>query len=300
MNGPLKMGVSLRALLVYALIFIITVSLVIAIPAVVLGDATVTVGNTTLEVGQSGSVPLWVLGIPESADGGMGCYDIDVYYDSSLVDVTGCGSGDAWWNDPSSCFDHPTAVPAYFSIVDVQPMCPGPDDGVDTKLCTIQFDCIGIGNNTFNPDVVDLGDCNMGDPIPYHEANGWCNQVPTPTPTPPPTPTPTPACFIATAAHGTSDSSVDTLRDFRDRYLINNPVGRCLVAAYYKLSPPVSTFIDEHPALKPVMRVGLLPAVAASAVALHTTLAQKIALVCGLVLVLSALTIWMRRRRLAG
>jgi len=89
---------------------------------------------------------------------------------------------------------------------------------------------------------------------------------------------------------------VQTLRDFRDQYLETNPVGSALVSAYYELSPPMAEFIDEHPALKPVVRAALMPAVALSTVAVNTTLAQMIAIVSGLALVSLALGIWLRRR----
>ena len=109
------------------------------------------------------------------------------------------------------------------------------------------------------------------------------------------------ACFIATAAYGSYlDSHVETLRDFRDSYMVTNPVGSALVSAYYKVSPPVAEFIDDHPALKPIARVGLLPAVAMSTVAINTTSAQKMAIVGSLLLVSALAVIWMRRRAVRG
>jgi len=108
-------------------------------------------------------------------------------------------------------------------------------------------------------------------------------------------------CFIATAAYGSYlDSHVETLRDFRDQYLVTNPVGSALVSAYYKLSPPVAEFIDDHPALKPIVRVGLLPAVALSTVAVNTTSAEKAAIAGSLALVSVALAAWLSRRRGKG
>jgi hypothetical protein len=104
-------------------------------------------------------------------------------------------------------------------------------------------------------------------------------------------------CFIATAAYGSYlDSHVQMLRDFRDSYMVTNPVGRNLVSAYYKLSPPLAEFIDEHPALKPIVRVGLVPAVVMSTVAVNTTSAEKMAILGSLALVCIALAIWVRER----
>lgn len=106
-------------------------------------------------------------------------------------------------------------------------------------------------------------------------------------------------CFIATAAYGSSmDSHVDVLREFRDSYLMTNPVGRGLVTVYYKLSPPVAQLIDDHPSVKPIVRAGLWPAVALSTVAVSTTLVQKIAIVGGLALVFPTLVWWLKRRAL--
>jgi len=110
-----------------------------------------------------------------------------------------------------------------------------------------------------------------------------------------------PMCFIATSAYGSYlDSHVETLRDFRDSYMVTNPVGSALVSTYYKLSPPVAEFIDDHPALKPIVRVALLPAVAMSTVAVNTTSAEKVAIVGSLALVSVALAVWLRRRRDKG
>jgi len=55
--------------------------------------------------------------------------------------------------------------------------------------------------------------------------------------------------------------------------------------------------MTEHPSLKPIVRAGLLPAVAMSAVAVNTTLAEKIAILGLLVLVSVGLAIWTMRRR---
>jgi len=108
-------------------------------------------------------------------------------------------------------------------------------------------------------------------------------------------------CFIATAAYGSDlDSHVETLRNFRDSYMVTNPVGSALVSAYYKLSPPVADFIDDHPTLKPIVRAGLMPAVAMSTVAVNTSSAEKIAIVGSLALVSVALAAWVRKRRGKG
>jgi hypothetical protein len=108
-------------------------------------------------------------------------------------------------------------------------------------------------------------------------------------------------CFIATAAFGTPMAGeIEILREFRDEYLLTNPLGQALVGLYYRVSPPMAEFITEHPGLKPVVRVGLLPAVAISTVVVNTTPAEKTAILGLLVLVSVALAVWATRRRDRG
>jgi len=105
-------------------------------------------------------------------------------------------------------------------------------------------------------------------------------------------------CFIATAAYGTPMAEeIGILRKFRDEYLLTNPIGATLVEFYYRVSPPIAQFIAEHPRLKPVVRAGLLPAVAMSAVALNTTVDGKTIVAVLLVLISTALTVLLTRRR---
>lgn len=104
-------------------------------------------------------------------------------------------------------------------------------------------------------------------------------------------------CFIATAAYGSPVAGeIDVLRDFRDQHLLANPVGEALVDLYYQISPPMAEFVDDHPALKPVVRAGLVPVVAMSTLAVSTTLAEKIAMVSSMALVSALLIFWFRRR----
>ena len=106
------------------------------------------------------------------------------------------------------------------------------------------------------------------------------------------------ACFIATAAYGSYlDPHVETLREFRDAYLLPNPVGSALVSLYYKYSPPLAEFIDEHPAFKPVVRMALLPAVGVSAVAMNTTTSEKIAILALITVFSSTLVVSVKQRR---
>ena len=108
-------------------------------------------------------------------------------------------------------------------------------------------------------------------------------------------------CFIATAAYGTPMAEeIGVLREFRDEYLLTNPVGATLVDFYYRVSPPIAQFITEHPSLKPLVRAALLPAVAMSAVAVNTTVNERTIIAVLLGLVSAALVVWAIRRRGRG
>jgi hypothetical protein len=70
------------------------------------------------------------------------------------------------------------------------------------------------------------------------------------------------------------------------------------VSLYYRYSPPVAEFIDEHPTLKPIARTALLPPLAYAWVSVNTTLAQKAA-ISGSVILIGVVSAWLlvRRRR---
>lgn len=104
-------------------------------------------------------------------------------------------------------------------------------------------------------------------------------------------------CFIATAAYGSAmEVHVGTLRDFRDAYLRTDPLGSGFVSLYYSASPPIAGLIDDHPALKPVVRGGLLPAVAVSELALGMNFAQKMAMAGTAAFSFAAIGLLLRRR----
>ena len=71
-----------------------------------------------------------------------------------------------------------------------------------------------------------------------------------------------PKCFIATAAYGTPmEDEVLALRQFRDRYMLTNPVGKQLVDLYYKVSPPIANSIRDKEEARAVVRAILWPVV---------------------------------------
>ena len=69
-------------------------------------------------------------------------------------------------------------------------------------------------------------------------------------------------CFIATAAYGSPlDPHLDSLRDFRDRFMMTNRPGRALVRFYYRHSPPLADVISNRDWLRAIVRGGLIPMV---------------------------------------
>ncbi len=69
-------------------------------------------------------------------------------------------------------------------------------------------------------------------------------------------------CFIATACYGSHmTSEVNILREFRDEYLLTNPIGEIFVDTYYKTSPQIAGFVGKHPILKKAIRGVLDPVV---------------------------------------
>lgn len=105
-------------------------------------------------------------------------------------------------------------------------------------------------------------------------------------------------CFIATAAYGTPMvEEIEILREFRDKYLLTNPAGQAFVDFYYRISPPIAEFITEHPSLKPIVRAGLMPLVAMSAIAVNTIPVEKTVITGLLVLISVVLAVCGTRRR---
>jgi uncharacterized delta-60 repeat protein len=91
------------------------------------------------------------------------------------------------------------------------------------------------------------------------------------------TPPPTPGdggdgggCFITTAAYGSPfHPHVETLRDFRDKYLLPNKLGRKFVDFYYKYSPFVANLIAKQKSLRVIVQINLTPFVVFSYSMVH-------------------------------
>jgi hypothetical protein len=77
-------------------------------------------------------------------------------------------------------------------------------------------------------------------------------------------------CFIATAAFGSSlAGQVVILRQFRDRYLLTNALGKKFVAWYYRNGPVAASYISDKPWAKAAVRASLYPLIGFSALLIY-------------------------------
>jgi hypothetical protein len=100
-------------------------------------------------------------------------------------------------------------------------------------------------------------------------------------------------CFIATAAYGTPMAAeIDTLRDLRDTFMLNNAAGTAFVDMYYRVSPTFAAVVAKSPVLAAVVRVMLTPVVWLARIMLAAP-------VSALLMASAALAVLYRRRRFA-
>ncbi len=62
--------------------------------------------------------------------------------------------------------------------------------------------------------------------------------------------------------------------EFRDEHLLNSQLEKGSLNLYYKNDPPTAQFITEHPSLKRIVRVGLLPAAVVSTIVANPSPAE--------------------------
>jgi len=75
-------------------------------------------------------------------------------------------------------------------------------------------------------------------------------------------------CFIDTAYGSPVESQVEVLREFRNRFLLDNTLGKAFVNLYNTYSPAAAGFIVKHDYVRAMVRLGLLTIVSVSWVAL--------------------------------
>jgi len=93
---------------------------------------------------------------------------------------------------------------------------------------------------------------------------------------------------------------LQTFREFRDEYLLANQLGQAFADSYYSVSLPINTIIIDHPSLKPMVRVVVLPAVDISTLVVNTTVSEKMGIGGLFVLASAAVAIWVMRQRGRG
>jgi hypothetical protein len=81
---------------------------------------------------------------------------------------------------------------------------------------------------------------------------------------------------------------VQLLRDVRDRFLLENELGKSLVNLYYTYSPPVADYFANHDTLRLVVRWSLLPVMGISWLALHLGLAATLILIVVMLITICA------------
>ena len=97
-------------------------------------------------------------------------------------------------------------------------------------------------------------------------------------------------CFIATAAFGSPmEKNVVILKRFRDCFLETNGIGRTLVQAYHRYSPPAADFISRHESLRFFVRWSLLPIIGVSWLSLHAGLVPAVAVTVLLIVLITLL-----------
>jgi hypothetical protein len=104
-------------------------------------------------------------------------------------------------------------------------------------------------------------------------------------------------CFVATAAYGSSlDPNITVFRQVRDQYLRQSSIGRTFLTAYYRYSPPVARFIADHSAVRFAVRIGLLPLLGVSYMAV-TFGPGMTAVLLALLVMFTFLLIYRHRKR---
>jgi len=105
-------------------------------------------------------------------------------------------------------------------------------------------------------------------------------------------------CFIATAAFGSSlEPNVRILRQFRDRFLMDNKLGNNFVRFYTTYSPPIADFIVNYDRLRSMVRALLLPVIGMSWLAIRFGLASTMLMISFFGIGIIGLTVFLIRNR---
>jgi hypothetical protein len=74
---------------------------------------------------------------------------------------------------------------------------------------------------------------------------------------------------------------VEILRQFRDRYLLTNDLGRKFVAWYYRNGPVAANYIKDKPLVKAAVRLALYPLIAFSLLLINGVLPYLLLVIAG-------------------
>jgi V8-like Glu-specific endopeptidase len=110
-------------------------------------------------------------------------------------------------------------------------------------------------------------------------------------------------CFIATAAYGSPmEQHVQTLRDFRDRYLLDYKLGQHFVNFYYRASPQIAETISKSETLRLLTRWLLMPIVGVTYMTLNFGIMTTLLIMTIAVLMLISFVLFLIKsiRSLAG
>ncbi|MGB9700955.1 MAG: CFI-box-CTERM domain-containing protein, partial [Thermodesulfobacteriota bacterium] len=94
-------------------------------------------------------------------------------------------------------------------------------------------------------------------------------------------------CFIATAVYGSPIAKeITILREFRDRFLLNNDLGRKIIDLYYRYSPSLARFISQNEKLRSTARLLMYPLIGISYGLIRYPLSMFISMIifCGFLL----------------
>jgi hypothetical protein len=193
--------------------------------------------------------------------------DMDFPYATVKFDITGLAQGQT----VNVTMVFPGDIPTTARYYKIDPangwheMSFGDNDGDNTITLTLtdgdpSTDADGLQNGTISdPGAIALSSQPLSSPSADTEGGS--------------------SCFIATAAYGSKmEPHVKVLRDFRDKFLLNNSLGKYFVRNYYRYSPPIADFIAKHGNLRAIVRISLLPVVGLSWVALKLGLSITTAL----------------------
>lgn len=105
------------------------------------------------------------------------------------------------------------------------------------------------------------------------------------------------SCFIATAAFGSSMApEVQSFREFRNEFLLTNPLGTAFVKFYYKHSPFYANLISQSPTAKVIVRSVLWPVLFVARASVTYGLGATLFAVSGALALIGAAILQYRRK----